>query len=95
MAPPARHTLTELAAALTASGGNIARAAAALGVSREALRQRVVRSPELAAAVALAKLKALPRVCPTCNGAGVVAAGDGQPVADTPRTGRMAGANHH
>ena len=67
---PARHTLAELAAALTAASGNLTRAADALGLSREALRTRLKRHPALRDALASARGRV--RACPRCHGAGVI-----------------------
>lgn len=60
-----------LIAALHAEAGNLSAAAIRLGVSREALRQRVRSDAAIAAALHAARKhpKAL-RLCPACRGTG-------------------------
>lgn len=71
MPATARHTLAEVADAIKASRGNKRAAARSLGVSYEALRQRLARHPALARAVQSARARAN-RPCPRCGGAGVI-----------------------
>ena len=62
-----------LIAALHAEAGNLSAAASRLGVSREALRQRVHNDTTIAAALRTArKHPKTPTPCPTCKGTGIV-----------------------
>lgn len=58
--------------ALIASGGNVAAAAGALGVSRQSLTERIGKSAALRKAVLQARKAAKPTVCGACGGSGII-----------------------
>lgn len=67
------HPLPVIADAIRAAHGNLAGAARALGVTRQALSELVARTPGLARVAAQA-VRARRKRCPTCRGRGTVAA---------------------
>lgn len=71
MPRPPTHPLPDIIAAIRAARGNLAEAARALGMTRQALAQLVGRHRDLAATTTQARRGRRER-CPTCRGRGTV-----------------------